>query len=80
MASKPLRMCIACRKMTDKKELIRFALLEDEVVLDENHKIQSRGAYICNNETCIALAKKKNALSRHFKRKVPERIYDILGE
>ncbi len=80
MASKPLRMCIACRNMKDKKELLRFALLDDEVVLDKNHKIQSRGAYICNNNDCIALAKKKNALSRHFKRKVTDSIYDILGE
>ena len=80
MASKPLRMCIACRKMKEKKELLRFALLDDEVVFDKNHKIQSRGAYICNNEDCKTLAKKKNALSRHFKRKVDESIYDILGE
>ena len=80
MASKPLRMCIACRKMTDKKELLRFALLNDEVVFDKNHKIQSRGAYVCNSKECILLAKKKNALSRHFKRKVDESIYNILGE
>ena len=80
MSSKPFRMCIACRKMAEKNELLRFALSENEVVLDKNHKIQSRGAYICNNDSCIALAKKKNALSKHFKRKVDESIYDILGE
>ncbi len=80
MASKPLRMCIACRNMIEKKELLRFALLDDEVVYDKDHKIQSRGAYICKNNDCIALAKKKNALSRHFKRKVEDSIYDIFGE
>ncbi|MDO4618394.1 MAG: YlxR family protein [Clostridia bacterium] len=75
--AKPLRMCIGCRGMKDKDLLLRFALSNDEVVFDKAQKIQSRGAYICNSEDCIKLAKKKNALSRHFKRKVPDSIYEI---
>lgn len=63
----PLRMCIACREMKNKNELIRFAVHNDKVVMDTTQKIQARGAYVCRDAECIGLARKKRCLERHLK-------------
>ena len=76
MAHIPERMCIVCRKMYPKHELIKFVLEENAVIIDGNQKKFGRGAYICKNEECIKKAKKKHALSAKFKRAVPDEIYD----
>lgn len=72
----PKRMCIACRQMKPKKELIRIVKNGDETVLDIHQKLGGRGAYICKNEECIDAAKKRRALSRHFKTAVDDKVYD----
>lgn len=78
----PMRMCIACRKMQPQNELIRFVRdAEDGAVkTDTDKKLFGRGAYICRNEKCIALARKKRGLERHFKRCVPVEIYEAAEE
>lgn len=63
----PLRMCMACRQMKAKSELIRFVKVDGSVVVDKTMKIQSRGAYLCRSKECIDLAKKKRCLQRHLK-------------
>ena len=72
----PKRMCIACRQMKPKKELIRIVKNGAEVDLDVHYKLGGRGAYICRNEECINTAKKRRALSKHFKTAVDDKIYD----
>ena len=72
----PERMCIVCRKMYPKRELIKFVLEENIVVIDNNQKKFGRGAYICKNEDCIKKSRKKHALSAKFKMPVPDEIYD----
>ena len=64
--------------MLPKNELTRLVLVNDEIVTDEKQKLQARGVYLCKDENCIAQARKKKALSRSFKRNVPESIYDEL--
>lgn len=78
----PMRMCVACRKMLPQNELIRFVRDADdaEVKIDTNKKRFGRGAYICANGECIALAKKKRGLERHFKCRVPIEIYEAAEE
>ena len=76
MAHIPERMCIVCRKMYPKHELIKFVREENIVVVDNNQKKFGRGAYICKNEECIALARKKHALSAKFKTAVADTLYD----
>ena len=73
-------MCIGCRKMSAKSELIRLVEQEGEIIVDEKQKILARGVYLCRSRECAALARKKKALSRHFKRNVPESVYDKLTE
>lgn len=78
MAHIPYRMCIACREHKPKGELMRLVSQNGAVTRDKNGNTLARGAYICPNEKCVTLAKKKKALSRHFKMKVEDSVYDLL--
>ena len=76
----PERMCIGCRKMFPKNSLLRFVSTDGTVEADISGKKQARGAYICKNNICIDAAKKKKALSKHFKMPVSDSIYDEAKE
>lgn len=75
----PKRMCVACRKMLPKSELIRVVCdIDDEKIkVDEKFKLFGRGAYVCKNEDCTALARKKKGFERQFKSRVESEIYDM---
>lgn len=74
-----LRMCIVCRQMVDRIKLNRVVRLPDgNVVLDENGKVEGRGAYVCRSEQCVAKCKKAKLLNKHLKMTVPEEIYQEL--
>ena len=52
----PLRLCVGCREMKPKKDLIRVVKTpENEIVLDMTGKINGRGAYLCNDVECSAI-------------------------
>lgn len=72
----PQRMCVACREMFPKHELIKLVVEEGIVIIDNNQKKFGRGAYICKKEECIEKAKKKRALSAKFKMAVSDSIYE----
>ena len=74
----PERMCVACRSMKPKNELIRVVRNGDGITLDMSQKLAGRGAYICKNAECVKAAQKRRALSRHFKTAVGDEIYDCL--
>lgn len=78
MAHIPERMCIVCRKMLPKAELIRLAKENGEVIIDKPNKKPGRGAYICKKEECILRAEKRKALSAKFKMQIDQGIYDRL--
>lgn len=49
----PQRTCIACRKTTAKRELVRLVYLgEGGVDVDVTGKKSGRGAYLCPNRGC----------------------------
>ena len=61
----PLRMCVGCREMKPKKELIRAVRSpEGEVTLDTTGKKAGRGAYVCRNAECLKRALKQRQLDR----------------
>lgn len=61
----PMRMCVGCREMKPKKELLRVVRTpEGEVVLDETGKKAGRGAYVCCNAACLRRALKQKQLDR----------------
>ena len=74
----PERMCIACRSMKPKHELFRVVKNGDNVIMDISQKLEGRGAYICKNENCVNAAKKRRALSRHFKTAIGDEFYDAV--
>ena len=74
----PERMCVACRGMFPKHQLIKFVVEDERVIIDNNQKKFGRGAYICKKEECIEKAKKRRALSAKFKMAVPDGIFEEL--
>lgn len=73
---KPQRQCIGCRESREKQELIRVVRTpEGEIVIDRTGRKNGRGAYLCDNEECLAKARDNNALSRSFRMNVPEETY-----
>ena len=58
-------MCVGCRTMKEKRELVRIVRSEEgSARLDLTGKLNGRGAYVCPNEQCLARAVKTRALER----------------
>lgn len=74
----PLRQCVGCGEMKSKKEMIRVLKTEEDIVLDITGKKNGRGAYLCKNAECLALAQKNKGLERSFKMAIPTEVYDTL--
>ena len=81
MAKKiPMRQCIGCGEMKNKKEMIRILKTpEDEIILDVTGKKNGRGAYLCK-EASLAKAHKSKGLERSFKMSIPNEVYDKLAK
>lgn len=75
----PLRKCIGCQEMKDKKELIRVVKNDvGEFSLDSTGKKPGRGAYVCKKIECLEKACKNKGLERSFKTSVPKDLYEEL--
>lgn len=75
----PLRQCIGCGEMKNKKEMIRILKTEAEgIILDATGKKNGRGAYVCPREECLKKAVKSRGLDRSFKMTVPREVYETL--
>ncbi len=60
-----MRMCIACREMRAKKELMRVVKTPEGIlVFDATGKQNGRGAYLCRSSACLERAIKTRALER----------------
>jgi len=69
MKKVPQRKCVGCREMFDKSVLIRVS---------KNTDGTGRGAYVCENNSCIAKARKAKGFERSLKRAIPQQLYDCL--
>lgn len=77
----PMRMCLACREMKPKKELLRVVKnKENEISVDFKGKKPGRGAYICRNMECFNIAKKEKRLEKEFCTQISEEVYNILKQ
>ncbi len=74
------RMCVVCRQMKLKEELIRIVRLPDGAVIDTSFKAQGRGAYICNSNDCIKNARRRRVFERSLSGFVTSELYDSLEE
>ena len=82
MANKvPLRQCIGCGEMKDKREMMRVLRTTDGTIcLDVTGKKNGRGAYICTQRECLGKARKNKGLERSFKMSIPEEVYETLDK
>ncbi|ACA59437.1 RNase P modulator RnpM [Candidatus Desulforudis audaxviator] len=78
----PLRMCLGCREMRPKKELIRVVRTPAGTVeIDPTGKRPGRGAYVCGRESCVDQAVETRRLEKALKTGVlPETIQDLRRE
>ena len=77
----PMRMCVGCRAMKPKRELVRVVCnKEGEISVDTTGKAAGRGAYVCRSRECLERAVKTRALERAFSRKVEKDVFDALAE
>lgn len=75
----PMRQCVGCREMKEKRVLIRVVKSpEGEVSLDFKGKKPGRGAYLCPDPVCLARARKSRALERAFSAALPAEVYEAL--
>ncbi len=75
----PMRMCTGCGEVKPKKELVRVVKDPDgNVSLDLTGKKAGRGAYVCKNPKCLALARKSKRIERSFSMKIPDEVYESM--
>jgi hypothetical protein len=77
----PLRMCVGCGEMFDKRTLVRVVKSPSgDVSLDLTGKMAGRGAYVCKNLDCLKKARKKKAFERAFSLQISEDVYNKMEE
>ena len=75
----PMRMCVGCREMKPKKELIRVVKSPEGVInIDLKGKAPGRGAYLCRNQACVDKAAKSKLLEKAFEQRIEQEVYDKL--
>lgn len=79
--STPERMCVVCRKMQDKKSLIRVVKSKDgSINYDPTGKMPGRGAYLCRSRECFDRLPKTKGFERALKCFVPPEVFSAVNE
>ena len=79
--SVPTRMCIACREMKPKKEMLRVVKnAAGEIFADPTGKAPGRGAYICCGDECLKKLTDKKLLHKAFAANVDVKVYESVEE
>ena len=77
----PLRQCIACRELKEKRDMLRIVKNQNgEIFLDLTSKAQGRGAYICDNVECIKKLRKQRLINKVFSCEVNLDVYLAIEE
>ena len=75
----PMRMCVGCREMKPKRELLRVVKSpEGEISFDLTGRKPGRGAYVCRSAECLPQAIKKKQLERAFSAPISDAVRDSL--
>ena len=75
----PMRMCVGCREMKPKKELIRVVRSpEGAVSMDATGRKPGRGAYICRQAQCLQRALRQRQLERAFECPLADEVKESL--
>ncbi|MDA8096802.1 MAG: YlxR family protein [Desulforudis sp.] len=77
----PMRMCVGCREMRTKRELIRLVrTAEGSVEIDFTGKRSGRGAYICASSSCLNAALKGGRLEKSLHRSLTPDVLSRIQE
>ena len=77
----PMRMCVGCREMKPKRELLRVVRSpEGEITFDLTGRKPGRGAYVCRSAECLKKAIKQKQLERAFECPLGEEAHASLLE
>lgn len=70
-------MCVGCREMRNKRELIRIVRTPQETVeMDTTGKKAGRGAYICPSNECLSEAVKGKRLQKALNIDIPDDVLE----
>jgi len=76
----PMRMCVGCREMKPKRELLRVVKSQQgEIALDRTGKMPGRGAYVCPLQPCLQKAVKTRQLERALEHPVAPEVFEALS-
>ena len=68
----PVRMCVVCRDKAGKRTLTRVVRTEQGLEVDSTGKMNGRGAYLCDRETCWETAVKTDLLAKALRMPLTE--------
>ncbi len=72
----PMRMCVGCREMKPKAQLLRVVKpSEGDAHIDRTGKAQGRGAYVCGRIECLRKAQKSRALERALEAQIDADVF-----
>ena len=75
----PMRQCVGCRELRNKKDLIRILKTPDNnVIFDDTGRMNGRGAYICPSVECLKKARRTKAIERSLDISIPDEVYDAI--
>jgi len=75
----PMRRCLGCMESKPKKELIRIVKTSDgDIFVDRTGKQNGRGAYFCDDVTCLEKAIKSGRISKEFEMQFTDKMYENL--
>lgn len=77
----PQRMCVGCREMKNKRELVRIVRSpQGDIDLDTTGKKPGRGAYICPEPECLKQAIKGKRLQKALEQNIPDGVLEKIRE
>jgi len=77
----PMRMCVGCREMKEKRSLMRVVKSPEGVIsFDRVGKAPGRGAYVCKSKECFERAVKQRQLERALETRIEEAVFAQLME
>ena len=75
----PMRQCVGCRELRNKKDLMRILKTPDNnVIFDDTGRMNGRGAYICPSVKCLKKARRTKAIERSLDISIPDEVYDAI--
>lgn len=81
MRKQPVRTCVACREGKPKAEMLRVVRTPDgEIKIDPTGKCAGRGAYVCNEPSCVEKCVKKHIFDKVFGVRLSDEDYASIAE